>query len=372
MRVLITVPRLDLPGGVSNYYRTLRKHLDDHKVYFQVGAVAGESGRWTTIKRLMSDYRRFHRELGRASFDLVHINPSMNLYSIVRDGLFLLIARAHGCPVLVFYHGWNPSAEATIRGRFRRIFRFVYGKARANVVLANEFREVLKALGAREPFFVETMIVDDAVFDKIEAKKPAENVPGSYEVLYLGRLDTDKGLPEAIQTFECLKAVWPAASLIIAGDGPERGSAESEVRCRALRDVTFLGHVDGAARDRAYREADVYLFTSLAEGMPNSVLEAMAFGLPVVTRAVGGIRDFFENGRMGYSTDSPDPAVYAQLLKDLAENPALRVEIGRFNRDFARRRFSASVVSGRLLSVYEQVVGDSRIAHQAVIGRERK
>ncbi len=77
--------------------------------------------------------------------------------------------------------------------------------------------------------------------------------------------------------------------------------------------MRFLGHVSGAAKTQAFRAADIYLFTSLAEGMPNSVLEAMAFGLPIVTRPVGGIRDFFEDGRMGYATDSLDSGDYTEL-----------------------------------------------------------
>jgi glycosyltransferase involved in cell wall biosynthesis len=89
--------------------------------------------------------------------------------------------------------------------------------------------------------------------------------------------------------------------------------------------------------------------------MPNAVLEAMAFGLPVVTRAVGGIRDFFEDGRMGFVTESRDPAVFAGFLARLVADPALRASMGRYNREYARGRFAASVVAARLLEIYAQV-----------------
>jgi glycosyltransferase involved in cell wall biosynthesis len=171
-----------------------------------------------------------------------------------------------------------------------------------------------------------------------------------------------KGLPEAIDAFATLQRLCPDVSLTVAGDGPEREAAEEDVLRRGLSSVTFLGHVAGDAKRRAFAEADIYLFMSLSEGMPNSVLEAMALGLPIVTRLVGGIRDFFEDGRMGFATDSPNPADYAELLAGLLRAPELRERMGQYNREFARRRFAAPVVAARLLAIYAQVAARSSTA----------
>jgi len=357
MRVLIAVPRLAMPGGVSNYYQTLRPHLDAGKVYIEVGGVPGETGRWAKLRRLLRDNWTFHRQLSRGDFDLVHLNPSMDLHSVLRDGLLLLIAKGHGRRVLVFYRGWMPLAEAAVRRRFPRLFRIVYGRADANVVLAEQFRATLADMGVSLPTFIETTVVDDAVFDR-DARAPAvepRRADGPCRILFLGRLDTGKGLPEALEAFALLRKRWPVASLTVAGDGPERAAAEAHVRDRGLQGVTFLGHVAGPAKARVLTQAHIYLFTSLAEGMPNSVLEAMAFGLPVVTRPVGGIRDFFEDGRMGFALDSTNPGDYAELLGRLVADPDLCATMGRHNLEFARRRFAASVVAQRLLGIYAQV-----------------
>lgn len=354
MRVLITVPRLAMPGGVSNYYRTLRSHLDVNKVYLEIGGIPGERGWWRKLGRILGDYWRFHRLLVKGSFDLVHVNPSMDLPSIYRDALFILIAKAHRHPLLVFYRGWIPAAEAAVRNRFPGLFRRIYGRADANIVLAEEFHRVLRSLGVPEPFFIETTVVDDVAFAAACGTAGAmEN--GTFHVLFLSRLDTGKGVPEALAAFAELQARHPDASLTIAGDGPERAAAEHEVAHRGLARVRFIGHVTGEDKAQAFQQADAYLFTSLAEGMPNSVLEAMAFGLPVVTRPVGGIRDFFEEGRMGYAVDSLEPSLFAERLAQLARDPALRTRIGAYNRAYAERRFSASRVSARLLAIYDQV-----------------
>jgi glycosyltransferase involved in cell wall biosynthesis len=119
--------------------------------------------------------------------------------------------------------------------------------------------------------------------------------------------------------------------------------------------VTFPGDLRGDAKRRVFETADVFCFpTSYGEGMPNAVLEAMACGLPVVTRPVGGLADLFEDGRMGFSTTSRDPAVLAGLLARLVQSPARRLEMGAYNRDYAFRRFRASVVAARLAAIYER------------------
>lgn len=356
-RVLITVPCLELPGGVANYYRTLRPNLDSQKTYFEIGVRPGQAGRWTKVRRLLEDYWRFSRVLSRRRIDLVHLNPSMDFRCILRDGLLILIAKAHGRPVLVFFRGWDPVFEAAMRARHARLFRLVYGRVDAFVVLAEEFGRSLRAFGLRAPITVETTVVADSIFaDEIPGESGRAGDRGACEVLFLSRLDRDKGVVEAIEAVARLSSRFPTVTLTIAGDGPERTAAEALVRNRKLRQIRFAGHLDDDARAKAFQRADIFLFpTCFGEGMPNAVLEAMAFGLPVVTRSVGGMKDFFEDGKMGFITESRDPAVFAEFLARLGADSVLRTSMGRYNRAYARGRFAASVVAARLLEIYARV-----------------
>jgi len=357
VRVLITVPCLELSGGVANYYRALRVHLDEDKVYFEVGRRPGEAGPVAAIFRLIADFWRFHRKLGQKSWDLVHINPSMVRSAVIRDGLLLLIARAHGIRVLVFFRGWDPEFALQIRTRYIRMFKAVFGWAAGFIVLAVEFRDILADMALTGPVFIGTTVVDDSLMEPVLPEAGRSNAEARVcNILYLSRLDSGKGLPEAIDAFARTSAMWPGVTLTVAGDGPERSKAEAGVSARGLTGVRFVGHVDGPDKASLFRDADIFLFpTAYAEGMPNAVLEAMASGLPVVTRTVGGIRDFFENGRMGFVTGSRDPSVLAGFLSRLVGDPALRASIGSYNRDYARRRFAASVVAARLLEIYARV-----------------
>ncbi|MCS2389080.1 glycosyltransferase [Bacteroides thetaiotaomicron] len=79
--------------------------------------------------------------------------------------------------------------------------------------------------------------------------------------------------------------------------------------------------------------------------MPTVVLEAMAFGLPVFTRNVGGLIDFFENGKMGYITDSMDPKDFADAISSYIEDVKLTKATSLYNYEYARKHFMASFVA---------------------------
>ena len=125
----------------------MRRYLPRDHAYFEVGARPGEVGPVAVLTRLVRDYVRFSGELRRTQYELVHINPSLGPLSVVRDGILLLIAKAYRRRILVFFRGWDPACEIAIRARYERVFRFVYSGADAIVVLAEEFRRVLREIG---------------------------------------------------------------------------------------------------------------------------------------------------------------------------------------------------------------------------------
>ena len=95
----------------------------------------------------------------------------------------------------------------------------------------------------------------------------------------------------------------------------------------------------------AFRKGDLYLFPSFHEGMPTSVLEAMAFGIPVITRPVGGLVDFFENEKMGKMVDSIKPSDFTEAIESLLTNVNLVKQISLYNYQYAQKHFLASRIA---------------------------
>ena len=86
--------------------------------------------------------------------------------------------------------------------------------------------------------------------------------------------------------------------------------------------------------------------------MPISLLEAMAFGLPVITRPVGGIKDFFEDGMMGFMTPSGDSKAIEEILERILKDHALRSRVSIYNYNYAREHFAAPLVIERMRNLY--------------------
>jgi len=165
-----------------------------------------------------------------------------------------------------------------------------------------------------------------------------------------------KGFYEAIDAFAMLRSTHDYAKLTVAGNGGELSNARAYVISRGIDGVEFTGYLRGEAKNKVFSRADVYLFPTYGEGMPISVLEAMAYGLPVITRPVGGIKDFFENGKMGFIPESKSPKDFARIMENLAFDHELRSRIRAYNIAYAKEHFPAPKVAARLEQIYRKVL----------------
>jgi glycosyltransferase involved in cell wall biosynthesis len=361
--VLVTTPHLYRTGGVGHYYATLRPYLSANTKYLVYGVASpDDSNDAAKCIRLFVDYARFLTEVIRSRCTVVHLNPSLLRRSLIREAVFLLIAKIFRRRVIVFFRGWDGQLQERIEKYFLPLFRNTFLRADTIVVLAQDFKRFLERIGYAGPIIVESTTVDDRIFTVGRGKSERSR----FNILYLARLERDKGIYQTIDAYRILKASHPSARLMIAGNGPEERSVREYVNALHDSDITVLGFVAGPEKEAAFLAADVYsLPTWYAEGLPNSLLEAMAYGLPVITGPVGGIKDFFEQGRMGLLTESRDPADLAEYFALLLDHPERRREIGEYNRSFAGKQFPASKVAQRLETIYVAVasIGATAVAH---------
>lgn len=167
--------------------------------------------------------------------------------------------------------------------------------------------------------------------------------PGTLVIGSVGRLDAVKDQASLIDAFHLLCAGDPAAAdplrLVIVGEGQERARLETRIRDLRLQDrVRLLGNRDDVAELLA--EFDVFALSSIAEGIPLTVLEAMAAGLPVVATQVGGVAEVVVDGDTGALVPAANPAALAAALARYVNAPALREQHGRAGQARALAHFS--------------------------------
>lgn len=361
MKVLLLTPDLRAKGGVSAFCAALRNSFTNEVDFFTTGSRQGAESRVLAPLRLVFDYLRFVRILMRHRYDVIQVNPSFRIGALGRDAGFVLLAKVFRKKIVVLIHGWDKEFERKLRAGWLWLFRCPYFRADAFIVLARDFKGRLESMGYRGPIYLGRTAIDSwlsLLAIKNESALPVS--PRPFNVLFLSRIVRAKGITEALEGFGILRSRTPDVTMTVAGDGEGLGDAKKLVAERKIPGVRFVGYVSGEDKARELRQAHCYLFPSHEEGMPISVLEAMAFGLPVIARPVGALADFFKNGVMGYLTESQNPAVYADLMQKLLNDPIGRGQMSRYNTKYALEQFSASAVTALLEGIYADVVCSER------------
>jgi glycosyltransferase involved in cell wall biosynthesis len=161
-----------------------------------------------------------------------------------------------------------------------------------------------------------------------------------------------KGHYELIEAARRVKSTFSDAKFIFVGDGAERSALESSAEASGVQDsIVFLGQRTDIPELLAC--CDIFVLPSRAEGLPNSLLEAMAAGLPVVATAVGGVPEVIEDGVSGLLIPPRDPVSLADAILRILEDPAFAAGLALAGRERARMHFDFDRVVAALESVYE-------------------
>jgi L-malate glycosyltransferase len=179
--------------------------------------------------------------------------------------------------------------------------------------------------------------------------------PDDLAVIQVARLDYLKDHATAVRAIERAARSCPGIRLILAGDGPERGAIEGLVRQRALGEhVRLIGQRDDVPRLLA--ASDIVLLTSISEGIPLTLIEAMAAGLPVISTRVGGVAEIVVDGQTGLLTPPGDDGSLAERIVRLAVDPGRRDEMGRAGRRRAESLFSEPRMHDRYREYYDMML----------------
>ena len=174
-------------------------------------------------------------------------------------------------------------------------------------------------------------------------------------IIQVARLDYLKDHATAIRTMARVVHHCPTARLLLVGEGPELSKIQQQLRASGLeKHVYLLGLRTDIARLLA--AADMFLLTSISEGIPVTLLEAMAAGLPLVATRVGGVSEVIIDGETGLLAPAHDDAQLAEHVLCLARQNETRIRFGKAGVKRAEDKFSEQEMHAGYLRVYQEML----------------
>ena len=282
-------------------------------------------------------------------FDVLHAQ-----YGYPNGWAVLLAARELSIPTVVSIQGGDGHWVGSCCETHRLGMVNVLDHANALLIGCDSFAgEVVDRLHVpRERFTIVPGAVDTSRFHPPEDKREGDPL----RLLYHGRVDRRKGALDMLHALATLRDAGVTFALTVSGIGPDLDA------CKALAaelklPVRFSGYADYDAAPALYRDADVFVSPTYAEGFSNTILEAMASGIPTVSCFAVGVVDCLRDGENGLLVQPSDISALAAALRRIIEDHALRHRLGAAALEECRRTYSWRAVGRQIMDVYEAVRG---------------
>jgi glycosyltransferase involved in cell wall biosynthesis len=311
----------------------------------------------TSIAYVTSLLRRLPR------YDVVHVFSASYWSFLLAPTPAILIGRRLGKRVVVNYR----SGEAGDHLARWRTAVPTLRLADAVVVPSGYLVDVFERFGVHAESIANFVDPEGVRHRRRDRLRPVFLSNRNFQALY--------NVPCVLRAFAEIQRRIPDARLIVIGDGPERETVHATARELALRHVEFLGPVSPREMGRWYDAADVYLNASDIDNMPNSIIEAFACGLPVVTSRAGGIPYVVEHERNGLLVDCGDHDALARAALRLLDDPALAERLIAEGLRDVDRLYTWEAVGDRWAALYRRLVdapsaararSDEGVAHAPV------
>lgn len=371
-------------GGAQRYVYDLATHLPGDK--FEPVIAAGGKGllfeklrlagiKTISIPELERDIyigkelraiRRLYKIFAAEKPGVIHLNSSKAagigalaawLYKIINNQLsMIIIFTVHGWP---FREDRSPLARAAI---FAASWASALLADKIILITKADFKTAQKFIPGRKLAFIHNGIEPAEVLSCKEARTLlAEKLgrPILPQAILLGaiaELTKNKGISYFISALSRLNLnnhYRGLASIVVIGEGEERVKLEKQIESLKLQNtVRLAGFVPEAHRHLP--AFDIFILPSVKEGLPYTVMEAMAAGIPVVATAVGGIPDLITHEEDGILIPPKHPQAIAQALSSLLEYPARRKILGNRGRRVIKTKFPLQNMIAKTITVYEQ------------------
>lgn len=278
------------------------------------------SGRWSFLERMpglrtIAHWALFARQVWRAARPQTILHIFANSYAsfFLWTGTATVIGRRRGAAIIINYRG---GLAHEFLEKWRKSTAFIFRRAN-KIIVPSRYLEFVFLQNQ-----ISSQIIPNIIRHDLPQRLPREMkiphlvVNRNFEAIY--------NVPCALRAFALVQAVTPEAKLTLIGDGPLRCELENLVRKLGLQNVRFTGKLRNQDVMQTLCDCDIMLNPTDVDNMPNSVIEAMALGIPVVSTNAGGVPYLLQHGRSGILIEKNNHRAMARAALRLIRSSTLR------------------------------------------------
>ena len=351
MKILITSPSINPMNnvsGIAHLTRLLIKKRVNNYILFEVGKRDDDKRNilWI-IKQILTPFRFLYILLRHSNINICHMNYPMEPYSILRESLLVLVAFTLNRKVIVHLRGGRYSLKPINSRILKAFFILTLTMSKAIIALGKNERNYL--IKNYNMVSKNVFVLPNAV--SVKRNIMDKNYEGLLKILFLGRIDYNKGFREIISALKALRNKMEFIFILCGKGQKDHNSILSE--CRKLgKYYEYLGVVSGENKIRVLLSSHIFLLPSYFEGLPNSLLEAMAFGnVPIVT-SVGSVPEVVEQNINGIFVPIKNSKAIEDAIFELNVNRELLKNMGASAFSKIKTEYSFDKYINKLNDIY--------------------
>lgn len=351
-KICMIVPSFSAKGGIATVVNGYKGSELEKKYDIKYIETYCDGNKVKKIFKAINAYFLFLKEMLINKPDLIHIHSSFG-GSFYRKLPFVYMASIFNLPVINHIHG-SEITDFYINAskRKKQLVERCFDKCKCLVVLSEEWKNNLQVIKTKTPKIVienYSIIHEECLKRKNHRDK---------NILFLGFITELKGCFDIPEVAKKVIARNTHVRFILAGTGETKKLQNFVLEKDMFQYFSFPGWVKKEEKDSLLKNADIFFLPSYTEAMPMSILEAMGYGLPIVTTNVGGIPQLVDEGKNGYMTEPGNIESFAESIVKLLGNDELIYDMGRKSIEKANEKYSLEKHLEKVGRLYKNICGE--------------
>lgn len=346
LKILMLGPARNVKGGMTAVVDNYFDYGLDKEVDLKYIETKNDKNIIRKLVKMFIGY--FEYIINLKKYDIIHIHMSSRK-STIRKGIYLKTAKRYNKQAILHIHGgeYKIFYENECNERQKKRVREILNLADKIIVLSEEWKNFFKGLVEEEKI--------EVIYNSIVIPKDFEKNLNTQKILFLGRIGPKKGIYDLLDVIEELIKKYPKLMLYVGGDGETDNIKRIIAERNIENNVKFLNWVKGEEKEKLLRECSFYILPSYNEGMPISVIEAMAYKNVTISTEVGGIPSLIKNMENGILVKPGDKEALYKNLELLLEDDKLRKKLSDAARIRAEKDFNINSNMKKILDLYNNL-----------------